>query len=144
MNKLSTKLIVITILLAFLGAGFIFLEESETEVSINGVVCNHSSTSIWLAMSTGERTGTYSLAPGACTDFLTQDAEAIWGSDCSAGPCEYQAWKLRIGRYSVYEETGSPAGTVLRIRGWGIGSQWHITGDWPKPDLSSIAYSLVK
>jgi hypothetical protein len=144
MKRLSTKLILVTVLVAVAGLGFIILEESETEVSINGVVCNYSSTSVWLAMSEGERTGTYSLAPGQCTNFFRQDAEAIWGRDCSTDPCSYRAWKLGAGRFTLYNDGGSSEGAVLRIRGWGAGSSWHITGDWPKPDLSSIDYSLVK
>lgn len=144
MNKLSKKLILITVLVAIAGIGFIILEESETEVSINGVVCNRSSTEIWLATSEGERTGTSSLDPGQCTNFFTQDVEAIWGRDCSTDPCSYQAWKLRLGRFTVYDEAESESGSVLRIRGWGAGSSWHITEDWPKPALSSLDYSLVK
>lgn len=144
MNKLSKKLILITVLVAIAGIGFIILEESETEVSINGVVCNRSSTEIWLATSEGERTGTSSLDPGQCTNFFTQDVEAIWGRDCSTDPCSYQAWKLRLGRFTVYDEAESESGSVLRIRGWGAGSSWHITEDWPKPTLSSLDYSLVK
>ena len=77
MKKLSNKLILITILVAVLGLGFIILEESETEVSINGVACNNSSTAIWLATSEGERTGTTALDPGQCTNFFLQDVEAI-------------------------------------------------------------------
>ena len=144
MRKLSTKLILITALVAVTGLGFFILEESETEVSINGVVCNQSSSDIWLAMSEGERTGVSALAPGACTDFFSQDVEAIWGRDCSTDPCSYQAWKLRVGRFSVYDDTASAAGPILRIRGWGAGSRWQITEDWPKPELASIRYSLVK
>jgi hypothetical protein len=144
MKKLSTKLILITVLLVVTGLGFIILEESETEVSINGVVCNHSSTGVWLAMSEGERTGTYSLAPGQCTNFFRQDVEAIWGKDCSTDPCSYQAWKLRAGRFTVYDDAVSASGSVLRIEGWGTGSRWQITEDWPKPELSSVNYLLVK
>jgi hypothetical protein len=144
MKKLSTKLILVTVLVLVTGLGFIILEESEIEVSINGVVCNHSSTGVWLTMSEGERTSTYSLAPGQCTNFFGQDVEAIWGKDCSTDSCRYQAWKLGAGRFTVYNDAESPAGSVLRISGWGAGSRWHITEDWPKPDLSSIGYSLVK
>ena len=144
MKKLSSKLVLVTILVAVTSLGFFILEESEVKVSINGVVCNHSSTGIWLAMSQGERTSTYSLAPGKCTDFFTQDVEAIWGSDCSTDPCQYQAWKLRAGRFAVYDDLNSASGTVLRIKGWGAGSHWQVTEDWPKPALSSINYSLVR
>jgi hypothetical protein len=144
MQKLSTKLILITVLVAITGLGFFILEESETEVSINGVLCNHSSTDVWLALTEGERTGAFSLAPGQCTNFFQQDAEAIWGRDCSTDPCSYQAWKLGAGRFAVYDSAESDSGLVLRIRGWGAGSRWHVTEDWPKPELSSIGYSLVK
>lgn len=141
-KKLSTRLMLITLLVAVTGLGFFILEESETEVSINGVLCNYSSTGVWLTTSEGERTGTSSLAPGRCTDFFKQDTEAIWGSDCSTGPCSYQAWKLGAGRFTIYDESGS--GSVLRIKGWGAGSRWQVTEDWPKPELSSLDYSLVK
>lgn len=144
MEKLSTRLFTITLFLVFFGLGFYILEESETEVSINGVVCNHSSTGVWLAMSEGERQKAYSLAPGQCTDFFKQDAEAIWGRDCSMDPCEYQAWKLGAGRFAVEDDPTSPSKFVLRINGWGAGSSWHITEDWPRPKLSSISYSLVR
>ena len=144
MQKLSTKLILVTVLVAFTGLGFFMLEESEAQVSINGVLCNHSSTDVWLALTEGERTGAYSLAPGQCTNFFRQDAEAIWGRTCSTDPCSYQAWKLGAGHYSVYNDAPSASGLVLRIEGWGAGSRWHVTEDWPKPELSSIGYSLVK
>jgi hypothetical protein len=144
MKSLSTKLILVTLLVAVTGLGFFILEESETEVSINGVVCNYSSTNIWLAMSEGERTRASSLAPERCTNFFRQDVEAIWGRDCSTDPCQYQAWKLRVGRFAIYDEVQSTRGTVLRIEGWGAGSSWHITEVWPKPELSSIDYSLVR
>jgi hypothetical protein len=143
-KKLSRKLILVTILVAVTSLGFFILEESEVNVSINGVVCNHSSTNIWLALSKGESTGTYSLAPDQCTNIFRQDVEAIWGKDCSTDSCRYQAWKLGAGRFIVSNDTESVTGSVLRISGWGAGSRWHITEDWPKPDISSIEYSLVK
>jgi hypothetical protein len=143
-KKLSAKLILITALVLVAGLGFIILEESEPHALINGVVCNHSSIEVWLALSKGERTGMYALAPGQCTNVFKQDVEAIWGKDCSAEPCRYQAWKLGAGHFTVYDGAESPTGPVLRISGWGAGSRWHITEYWPKPDLSSIGYSLVK
>jgi hypothetical protein len=142
MKKRSTKLFLI--LAAVLVLTYIILEEIEVEVSINGVVCNHSSTGVWLAVSEGQRTRTSSLAPGQCTNFFREDVEAIWGKACSTDACGYQAWKLGAGRFVIYDDTTSPSGSVLRIEGWGAGSSWHITGDWPKPELSSIGYSLVK
>jgi len=143
-EKLSTKLILVSLLVAVTGLGFFMLEESETEISINGVVCNRSSTGLWLALTEGERTGTFLLAPDQCTDFFKQDAEAIWASDCSTDPCQYQAWKLGAGRFTVYNDAESASGSVLRIRGLGAGSRWHVTEDWPKPELSSLTYSLVR
>ena len=142
MRNLSKKLIILTLLIAFTGLGFFILEESETEVSINGIVCNQSSTGIWLEVSEGEEHSSDLLAPGQCTNFFAQDAEAIWGSDCSADPCQYQAWKVSAGRFTVYDDVDSASGVVLRIKGWGAGSRWHITDDWPKPVLSSLTYSL--
>jgi hypothetical protein len=144
MKQLSIKLMILTILVALTGLGFFILEETEINVSINGVVCNYSSTHVWLALSKGERTGAYSLAPDQCTDMFTQDVEAIWGKDCTADSCSYEAWKLGAGRFTVYNDATSPGGFALHVRGWGAGSRWHISEDWPKPDLSSIGYSLVK
>lgn len=144
MKKLPSMLMIGTILVAIMGLAYFILEETEVNVSINGVACNRSSNDVWLAMSLGERTATYSLTPGQCTNMFRQDVEAIWGKDCSTSPCSYQAWKLGAGRFAIYNDTKSPAGSVLRISGWGAGSSWHITEDWPKPDLSSINYSLVK
>jgi hypothetical protein len=143
-KKLSGKLILVTILVAITSLGFFILEESEVHVSINGVVCNHSSTDVWLALSKGENTDAYSLAPNHCTNIFRQDVEAIWGKDCSTDPCHYQAWKLGAGRFTVSNNAASSTEVVLRISGWGAGSSWHITEDWPKPDLSAIGYSLVK
>lgn len=138
------KLLFTVALMGLMGLGVLIVEEGDVEVSINGVVCNHSSTGVWLSVSEGERQTTYSLAPNHCTDFFKQDAEAIWGNDCSADSCHYQAWKVSAGRFDVEDDRQSPTGSVLRIRGWGAGSRWHITWEWPKPELSSINYSLVK
>jgi hypothetical protein len=113
-------------------------------ILLHGNVCNYSSTDIWLTISESGWQKVHSLAPGQCTRGLTQDAEAIWGRDCSAHPCRYQAWKVRAGRFEVYEHKISSMGAVLRIDGWGAGSRWQVTEEWPKPDLSSINYSLVK
>jgi len=129
--KPSTKVFTITIFLLFLGLGFILLDESETNVSINGVVCNRSSIGVWLTMSKGERHSTYSLPPGQCTDFFKQDAEAIWGKDCSSAPCQYQAWKVSAGRFAVYATEDLSLDPVLRIEGWGARSRWHMSEDWP-------------
>jgi hypothetical protein len=142
MKKRSTKLFLI--LAVALVLAYVILEESEIEIAINGVVCNYSSTGIWLAVSKGERTRTSSLAPGLCTNFFSEDVEAVWGRECGTDACGYQAWKLGAGRFVIYDDTTSPSGSVLRIKGWGAGSNWHITSDWPKPQLSSIGYSLVK
>ena len=137
-----TKLILV--LAAILVLVYIILEEIETEVVINGLVCNHSSTGVWLAVSKGEKTRTSSLAPGRCTNFFREDVEAIWGKGCSTDACAYQSWKLGAGRFVLSDDAESPSGSVLRIEGWGAGSRWQITEDWPKPELSSIGYSLIK
>ena len=143
LRKYSITLLIAAILVGLMGLAFTMVEEGAAEVSINGVVCNHSSTGVWLSVSEGERQKSYALAPDHCTNFFKQDAEAIWGNDCSFDPCHYQAWKVSLGRFDVEDEATS-TGSVLRIRGWGAGSRWHITWDWPKPDLSVINYSLVK
>lgn len=147
----SGHLILVLILMAVMGLtvvtarrGLRILKEKRDKISINGIVCNHASTDLWLAVTRRRDPRIYVLAPSRCTNFFTEDAEAIWGKECAADSCKYQAWKLGAGRFDVYEVADSPAGEILRIRGWGIGSSWHITEEWPKPDLSSIGYSLVK
>jgi hypothetical protein len=113
-------------------------------ISRNGRVCNYGSTGIWLTVTESGRQKAYSLAPGHCTDILTQDVEAIWGRDCNTDPCNYQAWKVGAGRFEVDNDGASPLGSVLRIKGWGVGSRWRISRAWLKPDLSTINYSLVR
>ena len=117
-----------------------FLARQEMTISRNGGVCNYSSVSIWLTVTESGRQRAYSLPSGSCTNLHAQDAEAIWGRTCDTDPCTYQAWKVGAGRFDVYNDAGS----ILRIKGWGVGSRWHITRDWPKPDLSSISYSLIR
>lgn len=116
----------------------------EIDLSLNGSVCNRSSTDVWLTITERGRQKPYLLAPGECTDMIKQDAEAIWGKSCANGSCSYQAWKLGAGHFEVYDKTTSASGFVLRIQGWGAGSRWHITREWAKPDLSAISYSLTR
>ena len=119
--------------LALLGLGIL----------LHGGVCNYSTTDIWLTVSQAERQSVAPLSPGQCTNLLVVDADVIWGSDCSRGACRYQAWKVGAGRFDVYNDSSSEVSPVLRIDGWGAGSQWRISDEWPKPDLSAINYSLV-
>jgi hypothetical protein len=144
--KHFTILLIATIGLSFLSLGLIILEKKDIKVSINGMVCNHSSTDLSLAVTKGKghKVKIYMLAPGRCTNFFKEDVEGIWGKECTADPCKYQAWKLGVGLFDVYEAADSHSGVVLRIRGLGVGSSWHITRDWIKPDLSTINYSLVR
>ena len=111
---------------------------------LHGGVCNYSTTDIWLTVSQAERQSVAPLSPGQCTNLLVLDADAIWGRDCSRGPCRYQAWKVGAGRFDVYDGGSTELIPVLRIDGWGAGSQWRISEDWPKPDLTEVDYSLVK
>jgi hypothetical protein len=120
--------------LALLGLGIL----------LHGGVCNYSTTDIWLTVSRSERQSVVPLGAGQCTNVLLLDADAIWGSDCSRGPCHYQAWKVGAGRFDVYDDGSSEVSPVLRIDGWGAGSQWRISEDWPKPNLAEVDYSLVK
>lgn len=147
----SGHLILVLILMAVMGLtavtarrGLRILKEKRDKISIHGIVCNHSSADLWLAVTRRRRPRIYVLAPDRCTNFFTEDAEAIWGKECTNSSCEYQAWKLGVGRFDVYNAADSPSGVVLRIIGWGAGSSWHVTEEWPKPDLSAIRYSLVK
>lgn len=152
MRKLfSGHLILVLLLIAVLSLtavagrrGLRILREKRDKIAINGIVCNHTSTDLWLAVTRRRNPRIYVLTPSRCTNFFTEDAEAIWGKECTVDSCNYQAWKLGVGRFDVYEAAASPSGAILRIKGWGAGSSWHITEEWPKPDLSSISYSLVK
>jgi hypothetical protein len=114
------------------------------QIIVHGGICNYSTTDIWLTVSGSGRPRVSSLHPGQCTDIVSQDADAIWGRDCSTGPCRYQAWKVGAGRFDVYDDQAFALTPILRIDGWGAGSRWRISEDWPKPDLASINYSLVK
>ena len=113
-------------------------------ILLHGNVCNYSSTDIWLTLSESGMQTPSQLAPGECTNFFTQDAEAIWGRDCHAGPCQHQAWKVSAGRFRVYDEENSSPETVLRIDGWGARSRWEVSEEWIKPSLSSVNYSLTR
>ena len=141
-TKSSTDLIVVPIAMVLMLVGVFAMQ--NLKISLNGRVCNHSSTEIWLTVTEAGRQRASPLAPGECTDTSTQDAEAIWGSNCRVDPCRYQAWKVGAGRYEIRDYENSSAGTVLRIHGWGAGSSWHITREWPRPEHSSLHYSLVK
>lgn len=113
-------------------------------ILFHGGVCNHSTTEIWLTVSRSQWQSVAPLGPGQCTNVLVLDADAIWGSDCSSGSCHYQAWKVGAGRFDVYNDGSTKVSPVLRIDGWGAGSQWRISEEWPKPDLAEVDYSLVK
>jgi hypothetical protein len=145
MTKRFTDLLMLPITLGVLGLMAMGLFAMQTmTISLNGRVCNESSSPIWLTVTELGRQKAYSLPPGDCTDVLTQDAEAIWGKNCETNPCKYQAWKVSAGRFDVDNDGASVFGSVLRIKGWGAGSHWHITQEWPKPGLSAIDYSLVR
>ena len=139
----STKLFTAILLLSIFVLSFLTI--LGIKISLNGRVCNHSSAEVWLTVTEEGSKKAYLLSPGRCTDVRTQDAEAIWGRDCSTKPCTYQAWKVGAGHFQLEKDSDprSGSGTVLRIKGWGAGSRWHITREWPRPDLSAIGYSLV-
>lgn len=144
-TKRSTDLFVMLIVTGALGLMVLGLFVIQTmKLSFNGVVCNHSSTDIWITVTEARRQRTNALAPGGCTNVTRQDVEAIWGKDCHTGSCTYQAWKVSAGRFDIEDGENALSGFTLRIKGWGAGSRWQITRDWPKPDLSSISYSLVR
>lgn len=140
--KRFIRLLMVVILLALIPLGFLTMQ--ALTASLNGGVCNDSSHRIWLTLTESGRQKTYSLPPGQCTNVFTQDAEAIWGRDCSMDPCKYQAWKLGAGHFEVDDYAVSSSGSVLLIRGWRAGSYWHMTPTWPRPDLASITYSLTR
>jgi hypothetical protein len=142
MTKHSADWLMFLVVLALIAFGLVTMQTMT--VSLNGRVCNDSSGPIWLTMTESGRQKAYALSPGDCTDVLTQDAEAIWGKNCNTNPCKYQAWKVSAGRFHVENHGDSAFGSVLRIEGWGVGSHWHITREWAKPDLSTINYSLTR
>jgi hypothetical protein len=140
--KHSMKLLLAAIPLGFLA--LCFLAAEALIIFHNGGVCNYSSIDIWLTVTESSGRKAYPLRPGSCSDADTQDVEAIWGRDCNTDPCGYQAWKLGAGRFEVYDDGESPAGFVLQVRGWGVGSRWRIAPAWPKPELSTLGYSLMR
>jgi hypothetical protein len=140
--KRSVMLLIVLIPLGIMG--LCFLAAQTMPISLNGRVCNDSSGGLWLTVTESGRKRAYPLPPGHCTDVLTQDAEAIWGKDCKTVPCQYQAWKVGAGRFNVKPDGDVSSTSILRIEGWGAGSHWHITREWPKPDLSAIDYSLIR
>ena len=123
---------------------FSFLTMQAMTASLNGGVCNHSSHTVWLTLTESRRQKAYSLSPGDCTNVFTQDAEAIWGRVCNTDACRYQAWKVGAGHFEVDDHGGSSVGSILVIRGWGAGSRWRMAPTWPRPDLTSITYSLTR
>ena len=137
----------IRLLMAIIPLGLIslgILAIPAMSASLNGGVCNDSSSNIWLTVTESSRQKAYSLPPGHCTNVFTQDAEAIWGRDCNVDPCRYQAWKLGAGHFKVDDYGVSSLGSILLIRGWGAGSRWRIAPTWPRPNLSSVTYSLTR
>lgn len=143
--KSSVKLFLVVVLLEIMVVTFFLRRELKAKISLNGIACNYSSTDVWLAVTEARsrRQTAYLLSPNHCTNFSTQDAEAIWGKDCTQDPCTYQAWKIGAGRFTIEDHGGKGSSSILRIKGWGIESRWHVTREWPKPDLSAISYSLV-
>jgi hypothetical protein len=140
-TKPSMDLIMVPLAMIMMVLGVFALQ--TVKISLNGRVCNHSSKKIWLTVTESGRQKAFPLASGQCTDD-SQDAKSIWGSDCRTGNCQYQAWKVGAGHYDVKNGGSTVSGAVLRIHGWGAGSSWHITREWPKPELSSIHYLLVR
>jgi hypothetical protein len=137
-----TKLVMMVLPLGLITLAFFTMETMTA--SLNGGVCNASSTNIWLTVTEASRQKAYLLSPGHCTNVFTQDAEAIWGKDCNTEPCKYQAWKLGAGHFEVENYGTSSLGSILLIRGWGAGSRWRIAPTWPRPDLASVTYSLTR
>jgi hypothetical protein len=141
-TKRSMKLIVAIIPLSLIILSFLVMK--SITVMLNGQVCNHGSNPIWLTVTESGRKKAYSLSPEQCTDVFTQDAEAVWGKDCSTEPCKVQAWKVAAGHFDIEDHGASHSDPVLQIKGWGVGSRWHISSNWPEPDLSTIHYRLVR
>ena len=140
--KRFTKLFIVILPLGLIVLSVLAMQGMTA--SLNGEVCNYSSNRLWLTVTESNRQKAYSLLPGHCTNVFTQDVEAIWGRDCNIDPCKYQAWKLSAGHFKVYNDVDSHSGEVLRIDGWGVESRWHIAPTWPRPDLSSVNYSLIR
>jgi hypothetical protein len=140
--KRFIRLLLVIIPLALIPLGFLTMQAMT--VSLNGGVCNDSSHKIWLTLTESGRQKAYSLPSGHCTNVFTQDAEAIWGRDCSMDPCKYRAWKVGAGHFEVDDYGVSSLGSILLIRGWGVGSHWRIAPTWPRPELASITYSLTR
>ena len=142
MMKRFARLLIVLIPMGMMALCFLAMQTMTA--SLNGEVCNDSSSNIWLTVTESSRQKAYALPPGHCTNIFTQDAEAIWGRDCNADPCKYQAWKLGAGHFEVDNYGVSSLSSILLIKGWGAGSRWHIAPTWPRPDLSSMDYSLIR
>ena len=142
MIKRFIRLLMVMIPLSLIPLGVLAIPAMTA--SMNGGVCNDSSSNIWLTITESNRQKAYSLPAGHCTNVFTQDAEAIWGRDCTTDPCKYQAWKLGAGHFVVDNYGASSLGPILLIRGWGAGSRWRIASTWPRPALASLTYSLIR
>jgi hypothetical protein len=144
LSKRFINLLLISIFLSLMtSCSFNIQAKRVRKILRNGEVCNYSSHPVWLTLTESGRQQAYSLSPGNCTDISTQDAEAIWGKICNADPCSYQAWKVGAGHFGIFDDESS-AGFLLRIKGWGMGSGWHISRRWPRPELFTIDYSLER
>ena len=141
MKRFRTLFLVI-VPVSLITLGFVTLQ--TIMASRNGGVCNESSQIVWLTLTESGRQKAYSLPPGYCTHVFTQDAEAIWGRVCDTNPCRYQAWKVGAGHFEVADHGDSSVGSILVIRGWGAGSRWRMAPTCPRPDLTSITYSLIR
>jgi len=142
------KRVSLAVMLGFLIAGLIPMASVGAEAyaaSGRGVIWNRSSVTIWLTVEENGQWRVRSLAPGACSNPVSQDVEALWGRQCNTrGQCWYQTWKLGDGFFWVSNNVISPIppGRILKINGGGRNSGWSRDPNWPKPSLNAIQYEL--
>jgi hypothetical protein len=117
---------------------------------INGKVCNHSHTPVLVLLAPGRISSESSWLPSnTCTNPATQDADAIWGTQCDAttNTCEIQMWK--VGPHSINVMDGStPAGAprpTLMLEGWCVvRCGWTTLDPRKQPSADDLQYALRK
>jgi hypothetical protein len=148
-NKLSYRILlaaILSLLIASFTPGTL-RRSNAYAASGRGVICNRSSVTIWLTVEENKQWTVRSLAPGACSNPVTQDVEALWGRQCNtSGQCWYQTWKLGDGGFWVtnYLISPIPPGRILKINGAGVNSGWSRDSNWPAPSLNSIGYGITR
>ena len=153
--KRLTLLVVAAVLLVLTAAIAPTTQASAAwKVHGRGRVCNHSSVNVWIIekvgidlLGNGGHWQSRTLAPGACSDTVKEDVDAIWGKQCDRNNrCNLQAWKVGDGSFTVDNGFLSPLppGRALFVHGFSTDSGWSIDAQWRgyAPNLNAIQYEL--